>query len=74
MKTQISSIVDFMLTHAGITSLQAIQKFGATRLSGIIYTLKKQGYNIEDKWITVETRFGKARVKRYYILGVYRQA
>ena len=67
MKTQIESVLDFMLTHRGITSLQAIKKFGATRLSGIIYTLKKQGYDIGDKWVTVPTRFGKTHVKKYFL-------
>ncbi len=67
MKTQIESVLDFMQTHTGITSLQAIKKFGATRLSGIIYTLKKQGYDIQDKWVTVPTRFGKTHVKKYYL-------
>ena len=67
MKTQISSVLDFMLTHTGITSLQAIKKFGATRLSGIIYKLKKDGYIISDKWVTVKTRFGETHVKKYYL-------
>ncbi len=67
MKTQIESVLDFMLTHTGITSLQAIKKFGATRLSGIIYTLKEQGHNIKDEWVTVKTRFGKTHVKKYYL-------
>ena len=67
MKTQIESVLDFMLTHTGITSLQAIKKFGATRLSGIIYTLKKQGYDIGDEWVTVKTRWGKTQVKKYFL-------
>ncbi len=67
MKTQIESVLDFMQTHTGITSLQAIKKFGATRLSGIIYTLKKQGWDIQDMWVVVKTRFGKTQVKKYFL-------
>ena len=68
MKTQIESVLDFMLTHTGITSLQAIHKFGATRLSGIIYRLKHEfNYPIKSKWVTVPTRFGKTHVKKYYL-------
>ncbi len=68
MKTQIAAVLDFMLTHRGITSLQAIKKFGATRLSGIIYRLKYEfNYHIRSEWVTVKTRFGKTHVKKYYL-------
>ena len=33
--------------HGSITSWDAIQLYSATRLSGIIFTLKEQGYVIE---------------------------
>ena len=32
--------------YGRITSWEAIEKFRATRLSGIIYTLKEEGHNI----------------------------
>ena len=32
--------------YGSITSMEAFQEYNATRLSGIIYTLRKQGYNI----------------------------
>ena len=67
MKTQIDSILEYMLTHKGITSLQAIKKFGATRLSGIIYSLKEWGYDVQSEWVTVKTRFGETHVKKYYL-------
>jgi hypothetical protein len=35
--------------HGSITSMEAFQEYNATRLSGIIYTLRKQGYNIITK-------------------------
>ncbi len=69
-QTQIEAVWDYMWEHPkeGITSLQAIEKFGATRLSGIIYTLKRQYLvDIGSEWVTVKTRYGKAHVKRYFI-------
>ena len=35
--------------NGSITSMEAFQQYNATRLSGIIYTLRKQGYNIITK-------------------------
>ncbi len=68
-KTQIQSVLDFIQSHRGITSLQAIRKFGATRLSGIIYRLRNEFpyWNIKSEWVVVKTRFGKVRVKKYYL-------
>jgi len=58
VKTQKSEILKYMQTHTGITSLQAIQHFGATRLSDIIYRLVKEGYAIEKTQITKKNRYG----------------
>ena len=57
-KTQKSEVLKFMQTHTGITSLQAINHFGATRLSDIIYTLEKEGHKFEKEQITKKNRYG----------------
>lgn len=59
-KTQKSEVLKYMQTHAGITSIQAIEKFGATRLSDIIFRLRKEGYEIETEQITKKNRYGHA--------------
>ena len=61
MKTQTSEIKNYLLTHKnGITSMEAFQKFGATRLSSIIYQLRyKHGMNIVSEDKIVKTRYGK---------------
>lgn len=54
----------------GITSLEAIEKYGVTRLSGVIFNLKKEGYNITSKLIAVTNRFGNVCwVSRYTLEG-----
>lgn len=35
--------------YGNITSMEAFEQYNATRLSGIIYTLRKRGYNIITK-------------------------
>ena len=58
-KTQKSEVLKFMKSHKrGITSLQAIELFGATRLSDIIFRLRKDGYDIETQQITMKNRYG----------------
>lgn len=57
-------------TKNGITSLEAIEMFGATRLSAIIFALKDKGYIIKDTTEECCDRYGNtARYKRYWIVG-----
>jgi hypothetical protein len=46
--TQISRILGHMKATKdhSITSMEAFQKFGATRLSAVIFELRKRGYDI----------------------------
>ena len=67
-KTQKSEVLKYMQTHKGITSIQAIEKFGATRLSDIIFRLRKDGYDIETEQITTKNRYGHAVTYAKYSL------
>jgi hypothetical protein len=63
-------IIDYMNEHGAITSLEAIQKLGITRLASRIADVKKKGYIIIDEWAEVPTRNGgTTRVKRYRLAG-----
>jgi hypothetical protein len=55
---QTSEILRYLEKHGHITSWEAIVRFGATRLSGIIYSLKKRGYPITASKEKVKTRYG----------------
>ena len=67
--TQTYYILKHMKTHKrGITSVEAFDRFGAIRLSGIIFQLKKQGYKIATKYEVVKTRYGKkVEIARYML-------
>ena len=56
-------------SHASISSMEAIENFGATRLSAIIFNLRhKNGLNIETVWCEGRDRFGNPmRFARYYL-------
>ncbi len=62
-------VAEWLLEGKTITSMQAIQMFGATRLSAIIHNLRKYGYPIETNMIEAkdrygeQTRFGEYKIK-----------
>lgn len=66
--TQEDRIMLWLTKYGSITSLQAFREFGATRLSAIVYNLRKKGYDIETKYINSRNRFGDAVTYGRYIL------
>ena len=62
------AVLEWLQTHASISSMEAINNFGATRLSAIIFNLRKRGYNIETVMVDSRDRFGnKMQFARYYL-------
>lgn len=69
-RTQKEDIKKYIETHKkGITSIEAINMFGATRLSGIIFDLRKSGMNIVTKMKSVDNRYGGKSQIAVYKLG-----
>ena len=46
-KTQLLQVLDHLLEYKTITSWEAIQKYGITRLSGYILLLRQKGFYID---------------------------
>jgi len=67
-KSQTSEVLKFMKKYNCITSMQAFEHFGATRLSSIIYVLKKRGYVIDTIRMTCENRYGGTCQYAKYVL------
>lgn len=66
--TKTQAVLEWLKTHASISSMEAINNFGATRLSAIIFNLRKRGYNIETVMVDGRDRFGnQTRFARYYL-------
>tara|TARA_Y100001973_G_C5208440_1_gene343453 strand:- start:9014 stop:9289 length:276 start_codon:yes stop_codon:yes gene_type:complete len=57
--THKTRLLDYLKNYGSITSLEAIRDLGNTRLSATIFTLKKDGYNIDSDMVKVPTRFKK---------------
>lgn len=55
--------------YKSITSFEAFAEYGITRLSAIIFDLRKT-YIIGDEWVERTNRFGEqVRFKRYIMKG-----
>jgi hypothetical protein len=52
----------------GLTSIEAINRFGITRLAAVIYTLKQKGWTIESTMLTVPTSYGPTRIAEYTLV------
>lgn len=61
-----------MPKHRGITSMEAIELFGATRLSAIIFALRKRlegtEYEIVSVWHTGVSRYNRATRYVEYVM------
>ncbi len=68
-KTQINDIINHLRKHKKITSFEAVNKYGATRLSGIIFQLKERGFVIETEIVNGKNRYGNhVRYAVYHLI------
>lgn len=63
---QCEKIVFYIKTFGSISSMEAFQDLGITRLSARIYELRNDGYQFDEKFETAKNRFGESvTYKRY---------
>ena len=68
LNTTQQRVFDYMVDFGSITSIEACNDLGETRLSARIFELKKKGIPVGADFIKVRNRYGESRhVKRYYI-------
>lgn len=65
--TQTNEVLEHLKTHGTITSIEAIMQYGATRLSAIIFDLRKEGHNIETQMVTGKNRRGGSTTFARYV-------
>lgn len=51
-------VLNHFLMHGSITSLEAINEYGITRLADVIFKLRKMGFLIKTEMKTSKNRFG----------------
>lgn len=62
------AVLNHLKENGSITSMEAIEHFGATRLSAIIFNLRKRGYDIETIPTGMTDRYGHAVNYAKYVL------
>ena len=55
-------------TGMRLTSFEAFELYGITRLSAVIYDLRKNGLDIDDCWVYGVNRYGRpVKYKSYFV-------
>lgn len=63
-------VLEHLKNNRGITSMEAFERYGATRLSAIIYNLRDDGYVIKNVHRESLNRYGnKVRFVEYQLIG-----
>lgn len=62
-------VLEHLQTKGTITSWEAIQQYGATRLASIICNLRKRGYDIDTQTIVDKDRNGNVCQFAKYVLN-----
>jgi len=66
--TQTQAVLDWLMSGDSISSLEAFKELGITRLSAIIFNLRKKGYRITSEDEKTVNRFGSTVVFSRYKL------
>lgn len=65
--SQRDDIIRHLMTEGSITAWEAIKEYGSTRLSAIVYELRKKGWHIESEMVTSKNRYGNTvQFARYH--------
>lgn len=64
---QRKAVLEHFQTKGELTSMEAFQLFGATRLAAIVFDLRRDGYSIETQEILSKTRYGETCQYAKYI-------
>ena len=65
-----SRVIDYMIQNGSITNHEAFKHIGATRLGGIIFDLRKRGYDIKTCMIHDITKDGNPVRYAKYVFGL----
>ena len=56
--TQKERVLQYIRDFGGISSFEAFRELGVTRLSAVVFDLKRAGYNIKSTVTTGSNRYG----------------
>ena len=67
-KGQQAAVLAYIIQYGSITSMEAFEHLGVTRLSAVVYNLKRKGYKIKSEPEQVKTRYGATATISHYSL------
>jgi hypothetical protein len=68
-KSQKNAVLQYLLDGNTLTTIEAVDMFGCTRLPARISDYRKEGYRIADVWVENTTRYGTpTRYKAYKVV------
>lgn len=56
--TQYDRVLKHLKDYGTITSWESFSEYGITRLSAVVYLLRKDGYNITGEFKSTKNRYG----------------
>ena len=69
MSTQKEMVLEYIRRNGSITDMEAADEIACRRLSGRVFELRKEGYDIVTEWKTCKNRYGKTVRYGEYRLG-----
>lgn len=67
-RTQTGEVLAHLIRHGSITTYEAYQKYGCTRLPARIFDYREMGYDIESDSLTTKNRYGNTVTVAVYRL------
>jgi hypothetical protein len=69
--TQKEMILRHLQDYGNITTWEAIKEYGVTRISAVVFNLKKDGCNFDEEWVHTTNRYERpVSFKKYIFKGV----
>ena len=70
-RSQTGDVLAHLIEHGSITTIEAFQKYGCTRLPARIFDYRAKGYDIESDIVVVKNRYGNpAPIAVYRLKGM----
>lgn len=70
MKGQKVRVLQHLKSHGSLTSMEAFEQYGITRLAAVIFDLRELGHDIRTLDMEGQNRYGEAtRYAKYVLCG-----
>ena len=69
MRGQRQAVMNHLLTHGEITSMEAYELYGCTRLAALIFDFRRMGYKISTLEEKGKNRFGESTKYARYVMS-----